>query len=179
MQMTTDKKKIRLIPFHLIHICTKSDWYCEIKPYANIIFHTSLVEYYNISEVLHTNTWHYSDVIMGRIASQITSLTIVYSIVYSGVDQRKHQSSSSLAFVRGIHRRPMNSPHKWPVTRKKFPFDDFIMGALHMSGTLRWRLVLWRPGINQQNRFRAFSFQGRHYFFAFSRSILSPFRISI
>ena len=42
-------------------------------------------------------------------------------------DQRKHQSSASLASVRGIHRRPVNSPHKWPVTRKMFPFDDVIM----------------------------------------------------
>ena len=65
---------------------------------------------------------HYIDVIMGTIASQITSLTIVYSTVYSDADQRKYQSSASLAFVRGIHRRPVNSPHKWPVTRKMFPF---------------------------------------------------------
>ena len=70
---------------------------------------------------------HYCDVIMSPTASQITSLTIVYSIVYSGTDQRKHQSSASLAFVRGIHRRPVNSPHKWPVTRKMFLFDDVIM----------------------------------------------------
>ena len=61
------------------------------------------------------------------ITSQITSLTIVYSIVYSDTDQRKHQSSASLAFVRGIHRGPVNSPHKWPVTRQMFPFDDIIM----------------------------------------------------
>ena len=61
------------------------------------------------------------------IASQITSLTIVYSTVYSDADQRKHQSSASLAFVRGIHRWPVNSPQKWPVTRKMFPFDDVIM----------------------------------------------------
>ena len=73
------------------------------------------------------NLDHYGDVIMGEIASQITSLTIVYSIVYSGTDQRKHQSSASLAFVRGIHRGPVNSPHKGPVTRKMFPFDDVIM----------------------------------------------------
>ena len=53
---------------------------------------------------------------MGAMASQITSLTIVYSIVYSGGDHRKHQSSASLAFVRGIHRWPVNSPHKGPVT---------------------------------------------------------------
>ena len=70
---------------------------------------------------------HYDDVTMSAMASQITSLTIV-SIVYSGPDQRRHQSSASLAFVRGIHRWPVNSPHKWPVTRKMFPFDDVIMG---------------------------------------------------
>ena len=46
---------------------------------------------------------------------------------YSDADQWKHQSSASLAFVRGIHRWPVNSPHKWPVTRKMFPFDDVIM----------------------------------------------------
>ena len=70
---------------------------------------------------------HYNDVIMGAIASQITSLTIVYSIVYSDADHRKHQSSALLAFVRGIHRRPVHSPHKWPVTRKMFPFDGVIV----------------------------------------------------
>ena len=47
--------------------------------------------------------------------------------VCSGQDQRKHQSSASLAFVRGIHRWPVNSPHKGPVTRKMFPFHDFII----------------------------------------------------
>ena len=75
---------------------------------------------------------HYDDVIMDAIASQITSLNIVYSIVYSDADQRKHQSSASLAFVRGIHRGPVNSPHKWPVTRKMFPFDDVIMAVANM-----------------------------------------------
>ena len=68
-----------------------------------------------------------SDGIMGTMASQITSLTIVYSTVYLGTDQRKHQSSASLAFVLGIHRWPVNSPHKGPVTRKMLPFDYVIM----------------------------------------------------
>ena len=63
---------------------------------------------------------HYSDVIMGALASQITSITIVYSTVYLGAHQRKYESSASLAFVRGIHRSPVNSPHKGPVTRKCF-----------------------------------------------------------
>ena len=72
-------------------------------------------------------SWYCNNVIIGTMASQITSLTIDYSIVYSSADHRKHQSSASLAFVRGIHRRPMNSPHKWPVTPKKVPFEGVIM----------------------------------------------------
>ena len=64
---------------------------------------------------------------MDMMASQITSLTIVYSTVYSDTDQRKHQSSASPVFVRGTHRWPMNSPHKEPVTRKMFPCDDVIV----------------------------------------------------
>ena len=60
----------------------------------------------------------------GVMASQITSLMIVYSTVYTGADQSKHQSSASLAFVQGIHRWPVNSPHKGPLTQKMFPFDS-------------------------------------------------------
>ena len=88
------------------------------------------------------NCRHYSGVIMGAMASQITSLTIVYSTIYSGVDQRKHQSSASLAFVRAIHRWPMDSPHRGPVTRKRFPFDDVIMYRYcpFPSGLFHW---LW------------------------------------
>ena len=64
---------------------------------------------------------------MVAMASQITSLTIVYSMVYSITDQRKHQSSASLTFVWGIHRWPVNSLHKGPATWKMYPFDDVIM----------------------------------------------------
>ena len=75
---------------------------------------------------------HYIDVTMTFMASQITNLTVVYSTVYSDVDQRKHQSSASLAFLWGIHRGPVNSPHKGPVTRKMFPFDDVIMQKIYL-----------------------------------------------
>ena len=81
---------------------------------------------------LHCQRWilnenlHYSDTVMGAMAFQITRLTIVYLTVYSDADQRKHQSSTSLAFVRWIHQGP-NSPHKWPLTRKMFPCDDVYM----------------------------------------------------
>ena len=78
---------------------------------------------------------HYDDVIMTMLASQITSLPVVCSIVYSDVNQRKHQSSASLAFVREIHRGPVNFPHKWPVTRKMFPFDDVIMKSPRTQST--------------------------------------------
>ena len=64
---------------------------------------------------------------MRAMESEITCLTIVYSTVYSGADQRKHPNSASLAFVRGIHRWPVNSSHKGPVARKKFSSDDVIM----------------------------------------------------
>ena len=74
---------------------------------------------------------HYSDVIMSAMAYQITSLTIVYSTVYSDADhrrRRKHQSSEWLIFVREIHRWPVNSPHKGPVTRKYF---HLMMSSWH------------------------------------------------
>ena len=70
------------------------------------------LQVYLISRYIINTFTHYADVIMGAIVSQITSLTIVYSTVYSDTDQRKHQSSASLAFVLGIHRGPVNSPHK-------------------------------------------------------------------
>ena len=84
--------------------------------------------------------FHYNDVIIGAMASQITSLTIVFSAVYLDTDHRKYQSSASLAFVRGIHRRPVNSPHKWPVMRKMFPFDNVVMLVQLMT---RCKAVNW------------------------------------
>ena len=97
-------------------------------------------------------THHYSNVIISAMASQITVVFSVYSTVCSGADQEKHQSSASLAFVRGIHRGAVNSPHKWPVTRKKnsiCPFDDVIM-LCNMPGmpyiVLCWNALCWYYG---------------------------------
>ena len=98
------------------------------------------------------NHFHHSEVIMGAMASQITSLTIVYSNVYSGAEQRKHQSSVSLAFMLGIRRWPVNSPHIWSLTRKMFPFDDVIMCSEHNAvlGSFSYpaRHCYWR-GVEQ------------------------------
>ena len=72
---------------------------------------------------------------MGAMVSQITSITSVYSTAHSGADKRKHQSSASLAFVRGIHRWLVSSRHKWSVTRKMFPLDDVIMRTIALMVT--------------------------------------------
>ena len=121
-------------------------WCVRIGVSVKDIVSSAIFHWYAYKRV--TNL-HYSDVIMGTVASQITSLTIVYSTVYSGAAQRKHQSSASLAFVWGIHRWPVDSPYKWPVTRKMFPFDDVIMSfgrPWHPSGGIlqSMRLItLW------------------------------------
>ena len=51
--------------------------------------------------------YHYNYVIMSAMASQITSLTIVYSTFFQGANRRKHQGSASLAFERGIYGWPL------------------------------------------------------------------------
>ena len=102
---------------------------------------------------IYVTTWHCNDVTMSTMASQITSLTIVYSTIYSDTDRRKHQSSTSLAFVWGIYRWPMNSPHKGPVTWKMFPFDDIMMHQQAMwTLAMPWPLMTWllaSPGHQQ------------------------------
>ena len=96
----------KMFPFdYVIMVCCQNDWTTE----------TEYVMY------------HYADVIMSAMASQITGVSNDCSTVCSGADRRTHQSSASLAFVQGIRRWPVNSPHKGPVTRKMLPFDDVIM----------------------------------------------------
>ena len=95
---------------------------------------------------------HYGDVIMGAIASQNTSLAVIYSTIYTDADQRKHQSSASLAFVREIHRRQVNLSHKSPVTRKMFPFDDVIMFRWHICNLGKYFLYQEKIGVNANKR---------------------------
>ena len=121
--------------------------FIKIHLYGNLVFVRANRQYpldslhngpemQNFCSFCCNNRKHYNDVIMGATVSEITSLTIVYSTVYSGADQRKRQSSASLAFVWGIHRALVNSPHKGPVTRKIFPFDDVIM--LKQESVVPW-----------------------------------------
>ena len=92
------------------------------NPYFNFLDGTHLKQLFD--RLCNSNCHVHYSVIMGAIASQITSLTIVYS-----TDQRKHQSSAILAFVRRIHGWRVNSMHKGSVKRKMFPFDDVIICA--------------------------------------------------
>ena len=82
---------------------------------------------------------HYNDVIMGTMASQFTSLTIIYLSIYSGADHRKHQSSASLAFVRGIHRWP------WTSNEENVP----IWWRHHEISAASW--LLMTGGANRQD----------------------------
>ena len=113
---------------------------------------------------------HYGDVIMSAMASRMTGISIVCSTVCLCADQRK--SSKTLAFVRGIHRQPVDSPHKGPVKRKLFPFYDVIMSSSSSSNNVRlpnfvstlissfanndpvWRHLYQKGTLNQTSRQR-------------------------
>ena len=77
---------------HMVFLCFVLFWLPHISWRSRVMY---LPVFYRLAS-------HYSDVILGAMASEITSLSIVYSTIYSGADQRKHQSSASLAFVRGF-----------------------------------------------------------------------------
>ena len=70
--------------------------------FVTVCWYSSLLTLQQVP-VSKASSWHYNDVIMSAMVSQITGTSIVYSTVCSSADQRKHQSSASLAFVRGIH----------------------------------------------------------------------------
>ena len=114
----------------LPYFSKKSHCYFEMTNFYhwNLIRICAILELvWNSPIVLQVQAYPCSEVIMSAMASQITGVLIVCLNVCSVADRRKHQSSMSLAFVRGIHRWQVNSPHKGPVTRKMFPFDDVIM----------------------------------------------------
>ena len=116
-----------------------------------IIFSYSCPTYYK-KKKNHYILQYYCEVIMSVMVSQITSVFIVCSIVCSCADQRKYQSSASLAFVWGIHRWPVNSPHKWPVTRKTLPFDDAIVENFDITMIT----VVWHSQLYSKFKFKIY-----------------------
>ena len=104
----------RFVLFHIKYMAA------PVAPEAGYRCHILVVQYNNVKTSV--------------LAPQMTSLTILYSTVYSGAQQRNHQSSASLASVRGIHRWPVNSPYKGPQTWKILPFDDVLMIIAAVNG---------------------------------------------
>ena len=150
----------------IVHISLEDKTPHERDDTAHMImyctFHEVYIQYcfvlYVVSSVLPVLDWfthnlqdHYSDVIMSAMASQITGVSIVYSIICSGADQRKYKSSASLAFVWVTNRWPVDPPHEGPVARKMFPFDGVIMilswsprqWSVPVSVKLPWRILIY------------------------------------
>ena len=119
--------------------------------------------------VSDTKSSHYCDAIMGTVASQITSLTIVHTTVYSDADQSKHQSSASLAFVWGIHRDRWIPRTKIQLrgkcfhlmtsswichqdSQEHFPWVELLISALTLVLTGLWPLKIfiyvWHGAVN-------------------------------
>ena len=147
-------------------LCSKCCEY-QIKCSANLIFVFMIVQFILSNIAVMIRRWwinNCNDVMMSAVASRINGVSVVRSIVCSGADQRKHQSSASLAFVRGIHRWPVDSPHNGPITRKMFPFDDVIPmldrewglrgGCISLCRWQQWRWCGCNQLINVGNYFR-------------------------
>ena len=121
----------------------------ECVVYANVLgqFRPILYQWAPIlfeKPAYHSFQMHYSGFIMSATASQITGVSIVCSTVCSGADQTKHQSSVLPALAKRTHRWTVDSPHKGPVTRKMFPFDDVIMVPCLQEAQKRF---LWNSDI--------------------------------
>ena len=91
-------------------------YWCPDEAYAGI--HTAVT--------VSSDTSHYSEVMMIAMSSQITGVMIVWPTVCASIDQRKHQRSALLA-PGGESTSDRWIPHKAPVTRILFSFDDVIM----------------------------------------------------
>ena len=122
-----------------------------IFPYFQVSYPRWHVELFWISEGLATTIYSVTKFCTHWPSGKVTIISLqrrhsehdgvsnVYSTVCPGAYQRQHQSSASLAFVRGIHRyqSPVNSPRKGPITREMFSFYDVIMRMTSWHGNIR------------------------------------------
>ena len=109
------------------HVMLHCSMFFELNKYSSISNSYGATSLQHFKIVWWDIIKHYSDLIIGAMASQITSVSIIYLTISSAGDQRKHQSSALLAFVRGNPRWTANYPHKGPVTRKMLPLGDVVM----------------------------------------------------
>ena len=115
-----------------LHIYSNFNFDCTLVVCAAIVAYVYFISS-ECENAYRIFLYHYSDVMMCAMASYITAVSIVYWTLWSGADHRKHLSSASLAFVRGIYRQPIDSPHKGPVIWKMFPFDGVIMQLINIK----------------------------------------------
>ena len=146
----------------IIHTDNCGNHFCVVKPVSWIIVQINTLPQTDANKILTRLMYteahrkaavlydtHYSDVIMGLMEFQITSLMIVYSAICSSPDQRK--SSTSLAFVWWIHWWPVNSLHKWPVMWKMFhlikpshyPNQCWVIVNWTLRNKLQWNFNHW------------------------------------
>ena len=102
-----------------------------------------MIDLFIFCEMHNIIDFHYNDVIMSTMASQITSLTVVYSTVLFRHRSKKTSKLCVTGLCEGNSPWPVNSPHKGPVTRKMFPFHDVIMGCV--IGCIQLTLTLTDP----------------------------------
>ena len=120
-----------------------------------------------------------SNVIISAMIYRITGFLIVYATVCSGADRTKHQSSSPLAFVQGIHRWPVISPHKGPVTRKMFLFDDIVMPFSTLESLTHWGRDKKTASISQMTFSHAFWTRMYEFRWRFQWSLFFSFELTI
>ena len=124
LRSLTLKEVLKKTNINHVHACTHSHFifWCvhNIADIWQTIYSIAIIWSKIVFLIVTKSDWHYVDVIMTTMASQITGVSIVHSTVCSGADKWKHRSSASLVFVRGIHRWPVNSPHKELVQGKIF-----------------------------------------------------------
>ena len=117
----------------------------KVKVFADQCYHRFVWR-----KLLIVLAYHYCGIIMGAMAPQITRLTIVYPTVYSDTNQRKHQSSASLVFVRWIHRWPVNNDLLANVSIWRRHHDHrfvwrnlLIVLAYFITVIIIWSSTLW------------------------------------
>ena len=127
-----------MLKLKLIHVSKMGPWYP---------FHHKANRYHNPTLI---KSYHYNDIIMTTVASQITSLTVVCSTVYSDTDQRKYQSSASLAFVWGI-RRDRWIPRTNGQLRGKY-FMFYTLWINMVSGNCHKKAIQQKKLVTMSNR---------------------------
>ena len=124
-----------------IQIYLKMSCFCSSP---KVLAHRERGVYVYVYIYIYIYIYHYTDVTMNAMASQITGLSIVYSNICPGADQRKHQTSTPLTFVRGIHRFPAQRASNAENVSIWWRHHDICVCKLsHICCRQCWLIVNW------------------------------------